>query len=55
MFTSPVSAKGRNPVMRKHPQSCALAPALTILLHLVPQFLDFPQHIVSVTTNTTRI
>ena len=43
-----VPAKGRNPVMRKHPQSCALAAALfsLLLLHQVKNFLDLPQHII---------
>jgi len=42
-----VSAKGRNPVMRKHPPSCALAAALfsLLLLHQVKKSLDLPQHI----------
>ena len=44
----PVPAKGRNPVMRKHPQSCALAAALfsLLLLHQVKKILDLPQHII---------
>jgi len=43
----PVPAKGRKPVMRKNPQSRALAAALfsLLFLHQVGKFLDLPQHI----------